>query len=125
MSTQLGSFPENAKVQVEIVMNGAEVIAALRRRPYDLILMDLRMPEVDGLEATRRIRSDTSVTQPYIIAVTANATVQDRQQCKAAGMDDYIRKPFRMEDLQRSLARFVATRPPLPAGAPRPSGERS
>ncbi len=103
-------------------MNGAEVIAALRRRPYDLILMDLRMPEVDGLEATRRIRADISAAQPYIIAVTANATVQDRQRCMAAGMDDYIRKPYRMEDLQHSLVRFAATRPPLSEAAQKPSG---
>ena len=105
------AFLERLGIRVDVVMNGAEVIAALRLRPYDVILMDVQMPEVDGLEATRRIRSDRSLTQPYIIAVTANATVQDHQQCMAVGMDDYIRKPFRLEDLRHSLARFAATRP--------------
>ncbi len=57
-------------------MNGAEVIAALGRRSYDLILMDVQMPEVDGLEATQKIRADSSLPQPYIIAVTANVTVR-------------------------------------------------
>ena len=117
------AFLERLGVQVETVVNGTEVIAALRRRSFDLVLMDIQMPEVDGLEATRRIRSDSSVTQPYIVAVTANATVQDRQQCLAAGMDDYIRKPFRLKDLQRSLNRFAAIRPPLPEAGQRPSGE--
>ena len=95
-------------IEVDIAVNGSEVIAAMRRQPYDLILMDIQMPEVDGLEATRRIRADASVSQPYIIAITANATVQDRDQCLAAGMDDYIRKPFRLEDLRLSLRRFFA-----------------
>ena len=103
-------FLERLGVQVETVTNGAEAITALRRRPYDLILMDVQMPEVDGLEATRRIRSDSGVTQPYIIAVTANATIQDRQRCLASGMDEYIRKPFRLKDLQHSLDRFAAIR---------------
>ncbi len=106
------AFLDRLGIEAEMVMNGIEAIAALRRRPYDLILMDVQMPKMDGLEATRRIRSDPGVPQPYIIAITANATVQDRQQCMAAGMDDYIRKPFRMEDLRRSLARFAAVRLP-------------
>jgi len=100
---------EQFGIPVKVVMNGAEVIAALHRRPYDLILMDIQMPEVDGLEATRRIRSDVSMTQPYIIAVTANATIQDRHKCMAAGMDDYICKPFRLEDLRHSLDLFAST----------------
>ncbi len=92
----------------DIVNTGVEAIASLRRRPYDLILMDVQMPELDGLEASRRIRADSSLAQPYIIALTANATVQDREQCMAAGMNDYIRKPFRLEDLQQSLVKFAA-----------------
>ncbi len=113
---------ERLGIQVEIVENGVEVIAAMRRRPYDLILMDVQMPELDGLETTRRIRSDTSVPQPYIIAITANATIQDRQQCLATGMDDYIRKPFRLEDLRASLSRFAATLLGGSEAAPMPGG---
>ncbi|MCP3956990.1 MAG: response regulator, partial [bacterium] len=115
---------EKLGIQAETAVNGAEAIAAQSRRPYDLILMDVQMPELDGLEATRRIRSDTSVPQPYIIAVTANATIQDREQCMATGMDDYIRKPFRLEDLRHSLGRFAANRPPVSEAAPGPSGSR-
>ncbi len=98
---------EQLGVCAEKVATGAEVIDALRRESFDLILMDVQMPEMDGLEATRRIRSDPRIPQPYIIAVTANATIQDRRQCLEAGMDDYIRKPFRLQDLRETLARFA------------------
>ena len=98
---------EELGLTVDIVDNGAAAVDAVQRRPYDLVLMDVQMPELDGLEATRRIRADRNLHQPFIVAVTANATVQDRQLCFAAGMDDYIRKPFQLEDLRASLSRRV------------------
>ena len=94
-------------IVADIASNGLEVIEAVRGSRYDLILMDIQMPEIDGLEATRKIRADSSLRQPYIVALTANATVQDQKACLAAGMDDYVRKPFRMQDLQESIERFT------------------
>ncbi|MEM7588360.1 MAG: response regulator, partial [Acidobacteriota bacterium] len=111
------AFLERLGIKAEVVENGSEVIDALSLRSYDLILMDVQMPEVDGLEATRRIRSSNHLSQPYIIAVTANATVQDRQRCMAIGMDDYIRKPFRLEDLRDSLNRYLGVQPSSETGA--------
>src|SRR5690606_12691011 len=83
---------------------------------YDLVLMDVHMPEVDGLEATRRIRARSDLRQPYIAAVTANATVQDREICLAAGMDDYLSKPFRPRDLRRLLERYASSERGAAAG---------
>ncbi len=90
----------------DVVDDGLQALAALRRRRYDVVLMDLQMPEMDGLEATRRIRDEfASDAQPYIVAMTASVTVQDRARCLSAGMDDYIGKPFRVEELVRALKR--------------------
>ncbi|MEO1132599.1 MAG: response regulator [Cyanobacteria bacterium J06639_1] len=89
---------------IDIVENGLEAIAALRREPYDVILMDVMMPEMDGLEATRAICAEwPPQTRPRIIAVTANAMSGDRETCLAAGMDDYISKPVRVEALAEAL----------------------
>jgi PAS domain S-box-containing protein len=91
--------------RADVAGNGLEVLEALRRQAYDVILMDMQMPEMDGLEAARQIKKlygdrekDTS-ERPRIIAVTANAMESDRNDCIAAGMDDYISKPIRMEQL--------------------------
>jgi PAS domain S-box-containing protein len=93
--------------RADVAGNGAEALAALRRAPYDVIFMDVQMPEMDGLEATRRIRSEVaSDNQPVIIAMTANALTEDRNRCLEAGMDDYLAKPFRMEQLKAALARL-------------------
>jgi len=90
----------------DVVSNGTEALEALRRQFYDVILMDVQMPEMDGLQATGRIRADFSPDkQPYIIAMTANALPQDRDACFAAGMDDYISKPFQVDELVRALKR--------------------
>ena len=105
-------------LRAAVVADGAEAIAALQQVDYDVILMDIHMPQLDGLEATRRIRADPQLHQPYIIAVTADATVEDRARCLAAGMDDYIRKPYRVGDLELALRRYHAH---ARAGAPRPS----
>jgi signal transduction histidine kinase/DNA-binding response OmpR family regulator len=89
----------------DIVSNGLEVLKALRRQPYDVVLMDIRMPEMDGLVATRQICQKWSPkTRPRIIAMTAEVAQGDREKCLQAGMDDYIAKPIRLEELQRVLS---------------------
>ncbi len=94
----------------DIVGNGLEALEALRRQPYDIVLMDLQMPEMDGMEATRQIRAQSAAwKQPRIIALTANAMRGDRELCLAAGMDDYLSKPLRLEDLQAALRRCSET----------------
>ena len=93
----------------DVVGNGAESLTALATVPYDVVLMDVQMPVMDGLEATRRIRADLpAAQQPRIIAMTANAMEEDREQCLAAGMDDYLSKPVRREDLTAALGRVPA-----------------
>ena len=90
--------------RADIAGNGYEALDALRRQPYDVVLMDVQMPDMDGLEATRRIVKDwPSDKRPRIIAMTANAMRGDREMCLAAGMDDYISKPIRTEKLIASL----------------------
>ena len=90
--------------RADVVQNGQEVISSLRRQSYDVVLMDVQMPEMDGLEATRRICQEWSKgSRPRIIAVTANAMQEDREECLAAGMNDYISKPIRLEALVQAL----------------------
>jgi PAS domain S-box-containing protein len=90
----------------DVVENGREALDALEREAYDVVLMDVQMPELDGLEATRRIRDRfRSAEGPTIIAMTANAMEGDRDECLAAGMDDYLSKPIRIDELSRALAR--------------------
>jgi len=97
-------------VHVDTVANGQEAVRALELVPYDLVLMDVMMPEMDGLEATRRIRDPQSaVLDPTIpiIAMTANAMRGDRERCLAAGMDDYVPKPIAPRDLERALDKWL------------------
>jgi signal transduction histidine kinase/ligand-binding sensor domain-containing protein/CheY-like chemotaxis protein len=82
----------------DVVWNGLEAVEAVKKSQYDLLLMDIQMPEMDGLEATRQIRSK-DIIQPKIIAMTANAMQGDRELCLEAGMNDYISKPIKLEDL--------------------------
>lgn len=90
--------------RADIASNGLEVLAALRRQAYDVVLMDVQMPEMDGLTATRRICQEwPPATRPYIIAMTANAMQGDRELCKASGMNDYVSKPIRLEALVKAL----------------------
>jgi CheY-like chemotaxis protein len=90
--------------RADVAANGLEAIEALERQPYDVILMDVQMPEMDGLEASRRICARWPREQrPAIIAMTANAMEGDREMCLAAGMDDYISKPIRIEELMAAL----------------------
>ena len=95
---------------IDAVANGLEAIQALRSLPYDLALMDVQMPEMDGLEATRRIRNPASgALNPHIpiIAMTANAMRGDEEDCRAAGMDDYLAKPIAAETLREKLEKWL------------------
>jgi PAS domain S-box-containing protein len=91
--------------RADVAGNGVEAVAALRRQSYDVIFMDVQMPVMDGLEATREICAAWGGARPRIIAMTANAIEGDREKCLAAGMDDYISKPVRLEELQAALER--------------------
>ena len=88
-----------------IVENGSQVLDKLRNEKIDLILMDIQMPEIDGLEATRIIRN-TRPEQPVIIAITANALQEDREECLAAGMNDYLSKPLQIDELVTLLEKW-------------------
>ena len=93
-------------IKAELARNGYEALQAVSVREFDVVLMDVQMPELDGLDATRSIRAlPNSVVQPWIIALTANAFEQDRQLCMAAGMDDFVAKPFKQEALRDALMR--------------------
>ncbi|MGL6284136.1 MAG: response regulator, partial [Microcoleaceae cyanobacterium] len=89
--------------RADVAANGFEVLDALERHPYDVVLMDVQMPQMDGLEATRRICRHYQEKRPYIIAMTANAMQGDREKCLEAGMDDYITKPIRRDELIKAL----------------------
>ena len=92
--------------RADLAGNGLEALAATERQTYDVILMDVQMPEMDGLEATRLLRSRHAASpRLWIIALTANAMTGDREECFTAGMDDYISKPVRTDDLSGALAR--------------------
>lgn len=101
---------ERIGYRADVVNNGAEAIAHLQHIPYDVVLMDVQMPEMDGLEATRQIRRQwQSLARPWIIAMTAGAMEGDRQACLEAGMDDYITKPVKIDALQLALEQFSAS----------------
>lgn len=90
--------------RADVVGSGLEVLEALRRQPYDVVLMDVQMPEMDGLTATRLIGQEWLPNErPQIIALTANAMQGDREACLDAGMDDYLSKPIRVEQLIQAL----------------------
>ena len=107
--------------RADFATNGLEVLDALQRQPYDLILMDIQMPEMDGLEATRLIRRQVPGVpggcQPRIVAMTAHAMAGDRERCLAGGMDGYLSKPVQISDLAAALADAV------PENLPRPAAE--
>jgi CheY-like chemotaxis protein len=91
--------------QPDLARNGKEAIEMVGHEHYDIILMDVQMPEMDGLEATRMIRTCLEV-QPVIIAVTANVMLGDRDDCMQAGMDDYISKPIELNELLAQLEKW-------------------
>ncbi|MBM7867627.1 response regulator [Heliobacterium gestii] len=96
-------------IDVDLAVSGHEAIERTEKREYALILMDCQMPGMDGLEATRQIRcrEETNGRHTPIIAVTANAMLGDREVCLQAGMDDYLSKPFRLEELHHSMLQFL------------------
>ncbi len=119
---------ERLGYRADVATNGLEALAALEREPYDVVLMDVQMPELDGLDATRRICERWPLdSRPHIIAMTANALPEDREACFAAGMNDYVAKPIRADELAAALKRArplrngaagsAETRPSLDAGA--------
>jgi two-component system sensor histidine kinase/response regulator len=115
---------ERAGHRVTVVRNGLEAVRALEGSPFDLVLMDIQMPTMDGLEATRRIRQlpdPVRATTP-VVAVTANAMRGDVTACYAAGMDGYVTKPVTMASLNDAIGRSLSPRrpPPAPAKADRP-----
>jgi len=98
---------------VELAENGLEAVAAASKKRYDLILMDMQMPEMDGLEATRQIRAGNNPNlKTTIVALTANAMQSDQEACKAAGMNDFLSKPFNRDVLAACLDRWIAQAPP-------------
>jgi len=94
---------EQMGYRADVASNGIEAVESIERQTYDVILMDVQMPEMDGLDATRNIRKLNQVTQPHIIAMTANAMEGDREMCIAAGMNDYVSKPIRVNELVEAL----------------------
>jgi CheY-like chemotaxis protein len=102
---------ETLGCQIDIANNGREAIEATRHASYEMILMDCQMPEVNGFEATRTIREDEAQARPSghtpIVALTANAMEGDQKQCLAAGMDDYLSKPYSQAQLENILRRWL------------------
>jgi len=112
------NFLESAGVQVSVAANGIEALAAISRESFDLVLMDCQMPEMDGFEASERIRATEIGTGRHlpIIAMTANAMAGDRERCLNSGMDDYLTKPVMRMTLLAGVAKWLQARP----GAPDP-----
>ena len=92
---------------VDIACDGVDAVELAARQPYDLILMDIQMPHLDGLQATRQIRALPSHAQTPIVAMTANAFAEDRAQCMAAGMNDFLSKPVEPEKLFETVLRWL------------------
>jgi CheY-like chemotaxis protein len=91
--------------RADLASNGIEAIESVERQTYDVVLMDVQMPEMDGLEASRRITARWPAEQrPRIVAMTANAMQGDREMCISAGMDDYVTKPIRVDALVDALS---------------------
>ncbi len=98
-----------AGITVDVAGNGRVGLEMAQRQPYDLVLMDMQMPEMDGLEATRRLRAEPAFANLPIVAMTANALAEDRARCLAAGMNDFIAKPIEPNILWRVLQRFLGS----------------
>ncbi|HWI11402.1 MAG TPA: response regulator, partial [Burkholderiaceae bacterium] len=99
--------------RADLASNGIEAIESIERQTYDVVLMDVQMPEMDGLEASRRIRARWPAGErPRIVAMTANAMQGDREMCLDAGMDDYLTKPIRVDQLVEALNGASARKDP-------------
>ncbi len=92
-------------IRADVAVNGLEVLQALEHQSYDVVLMDVQMPEMDGFETAKAIRERCKNRMPHIIAVTAHALEEDRKRCIDAGMDDYLSKPVRMKELASAIGR--------------------
>jgi signal transduction histidine kinase/CheY-like chemotaxis protein len=123
-------FLERLGCTVEVASHGAEGVAACQQRHFDIVLMDLQMPVMDGMTATRKIRELETTGHVPIVALTANAMTGDRELCEAAGMDGYLTKPIEVERLRNVLTKYgletneadssAATPPPAPAASLKP-----
>jgi CheY-like chemotaxis protein len=102
---------KNMGLDFDLAETGRQAVDAVRQRTYSIILMDIRMPELDGLEATKTIRSLGSVNgkQIPIVAVTAQAMEGDKERCIWAGMSDYLSKPFTREELEKTILRWLGS----------------
>ncbi len=100
-------------IQPDIACDGYEVLQHTKEHTYDVILMDLQMPNMDGLTATQKIRADLTINQPYIIALTANAFAEDKAKCHSAGMNDFLSKPISIDGLVSALEKVRPTHPSL------------
>ncbi|MFN8378936.1 MAG: response regulator [Anaerolineae bacterium] len=106
---------ERMGYRADVAGNGLEALMALERQSYDLVFMDVQMPELDGLEATRQIRLRWGGGLPYVVAMTANAMESDREACLAAGMNDYLSKPIRVDALVSTIERAAVARQAIAA----------
>ncbi len=109
----IGQMLKKMGYRADFVINGREALSALKNKPYLFILMDCQMPEMDGFEATAAIRTGhPEISQIPIIAITANAMKGDRDRCLAAGMNDYLMKPFRLDHLASIVERYTPSPQP-------------
>ncbi|MCX6239394.1 MAG: response regulator [Bacteroidia bacterium] len=92
---------------IHIAANGYEVIEALNLMKFDIVFMDIQMPEMDGIEATRQIVTQWGDQKPLIVAMTANALKSDKEKCLAAGMDDYICKPLTFDQVRTGIEKWA------------------
>lgn len=99
---------EKMECEVDVAEDGTEALEMIQHSEYDLIFMDVQMPNLDGYDTTRRIReSEMGTKRTPIVALTANALEGDKEKCLKAGMDDYLAKPFRGEDIERVMSQFL------------------
>lgn len=96
---------------VEVIDNGKDALSLMTKNPYDLVLMDLQIPEIDGYDVTRLLRKhENGEKHTLIVALTASALSGDRQKCLEAGMDDYLSKPLEIEKLEETLRKYFPTK---------------
>ncbi|HEY2918339.1 MAG TPA: response regulator, partial [Candidatus Binatia bacterium] len=101
---------ERMGYRADVASNGYEAVQAMLRQTYDVVLMDIQMPEMDGVEATTKIREQLGDSRPWIIALTANALQGDRERYLGVGMDDYLSKPIRVDELEKALRNAAAAK---------------
>ena len=99
----VGKILNRVNIEPDFACDGVEVLERLKTQSYDVILMDLQMPNMDGLTAAHHIRANYKSKQPYIIALTANVFAEDKAKCYAAGMNDFVSKPVTMDGLVSAL----------------------